>query len=156
MEPLDFLRAVRRRWRVVVGASFDDTGATNAGSAYVYDLNSGTPTLPVATLIDPSPVASDLFGTSVAIDGTTIATGAPYNDTTGLDRGAAYVFTPAACLEPNMADMILPKTLIFSSWPQRGGVYLNIGSAVVLPEVFLKCVTLVRNLGYELNDITTA
>ena len=37
-----------------------------------------------------------------------------------------------------------------------GGVYLNVGSAVVLPEVFLKCVTLVRNLGHELGDITTA
>lgn len=37
-----------------------------------------------------------------------------------------------------------------------GGVYLNIGSAVVLPEVFLKCVTLVRNLGHPLSDITTA
>jgi hypothetical protein len=37
-----------------------------------------------------------------------------------------------------------------------GGVYLNVGSAVVLPEVFLKCVTLVRNLGHSLNDITTA
>src|SRR5262249_25865853 len=37
-----------------------------------------------------------------------------------------------------------------------GGVYLNVGSAVVLPEVFLKCVTLVRNLGHELTDITTA
>jgi hypothetical protein len=37
-----------------------------------------------------------------------------------------------------------------------GGVYLNIGSAVTLPEVFLKCVTLVRNLGHELGDITTA
>ena len=37
-----------------------------------------------------------------------------------------------------------------------GGVYLNIGSAVTLPEVFLKAVTLVRNLGYELTDITTA
>ena len=37
-----------------------------------------------------------------------------------------------------------------------GGVYLNIGSAVVLPEVFLKCVTLVRNLGHTLTDITTA
>jgi len=37
-----------------------------------------------------------------------------------------------------------------------GGVYLNIGSAVVLPEVFLKCVTLVRNLGHPLTDITTA
>jgi hypothetical protein len=37
-----------------------------------------------------------------------------------------------------------------------GGVYLNIGSAVVLPEVFLKCVTVVRNLGFPLTDITTA
>lgn len=37
-----------------------------------------------------------------------------------------------------------------------GGVYLNVGSAVVLPEVFLKCITLVRNLGHELTDITTA
>ncbi|HKP47631.1 MAG TPA: hypothetical protein VJT50_13610 [Pyrinomonadaceae bacterium] len=37
-----------------------------------------------------------------------------------------------------------------------GGVYLNIGSAVMLPEVFLKCITLVRNLGNELQDITTA
>jgi len=37
-----------------------------------------------------------------------------------------------------------------------GGVYLNVGSAVVLPEVFLKCVTLVRNLGHSLADITTA
>ena len=37
-----------------------------------------------------------------------------------------------------------------------GGVYLNVGSAVTLPEVFLKCVTLVRNLGHELREITTA
>jgi len=37
-----------------------------------------------------------------------------------------------------------------------GGVYLNLGSAVTLPEVFLKCVTLVRNLGHQLTDITTA
>ena len=37
-----------------------------------------------------------------------------------------------------------------------GGVYLNIGSAVVLPEIFLKAVTLVRNLGHPLTDFTTA
>ncbi len=45
------------------------------------------------------------------------------------------------------------------SWYRQmdgGGVYLNVGSAVVLPEVFLKCVTLVRNLGHTLSDITTA
>jgi len=37
-----------------------------------------------------------------------------------------------------------------------GGVYLNLGSAVVLPEIFLKAVTVVRNLGFPLADITTA
>jgi hypothetical protein len=37
-----------------------------------------------------------------------------------------------------------------------GGVYLNIGSAVTLPEIFLKAVTVVRNLGFELQDFTTA
>jgi hypothetical protein len=37
-----------------------------------------------------------------------------------------------------------------------GGVYLNVGSAVVLPEVFLKAVSAVRNLGRPLADFTTA
>jgi hypothetical protein len=37
-----------------------------------------------------------------------------------------------------------------------GGVYLNVGSAVTLPEVFLKAVTVVRNLGHALQDFTTA
>jgi len=37
----------------------------------------------------------------------------------------------------------------------QNGIYFNIGSAVILPEIFLKAVTLVRNLGYELNKFTT-
>jgi hypothetical protein len=37
-----------------------------------------------------------------------------------------------------------------------GGVYLNVGSAVLLPEVFLKAVTLARNLGHPLRDFATA
>jgi hypothetical protein len=36
-----------------------------------------------------------------------------------------------------------------------GGVYLNVGSAVVLPEVFLKAVSATRNLGYPLEKFTT-
>jgi hypothetical protein len=36
-----------------------------------------------------------------------------------------------------------------------GGVYMNLGSAVVLPEVFLKAVSTVRNLGYPLASFTT-
>jgi hypothetical protein len=37
-----------------------------------------------------------------------------------------------------------------------GGVYLNVGSAVLLPEVFLKAVSVVRNLGNPLANFTTA
>ena len=37
-----------------------------------------------------------------------------------------------------------------------GGVYLNIGSAVMMPEIFLKAVTVIRNLGFPLEDFTTA
>jgi hypothetical protein len=36
------------------------------------------------------------------------------------------------------------------------GVWLNMGSAVVLPEVFLKAVAIARNLGYPLDGLTTA
>jgi len=37
----------------------------------------------------------------------------------------------------------------------EGGVYLNLGSAVVLPEVFLKAVSSVRNVGLPLTGFTT-
>uniref|UniRef100_UPI00405713C8 hypothetical protein n=1 Tax=Candidatus Electrothrix sp. TaxID=2170559 RepID=UPI00405713C8 len=38
----------------------------------------------------------------------------------------------------------------------EGGVYMNVGSAVLLPEVFLKALTVVRNLGHEVKRFTTA
>jgi len=37
-----------------------------------------------------------------------------------------------------------------------GGVVLNIGSAVVMPEVFLKALTVARNLGHKVENFTTA
>jgi hypothetical protein len=37
----------------------------------------------------------------------------------------------------------------------EGGVYLNVGSAVLLPEVFLKAVSALRNLGHPLAAFTT-
>jgi hypothetical protein len=37
----------------------------------------------------------------------------------------------------------------------QGGVYLNLGSAVIMPEVFLKALTLVRNLGHRVTRFTT-
>jgi hypothetical protein len=37
-----------------------------------------------------------------------------------------------------------------------GGVYLNVGSAVLLPEVFLKALSIAQNLGYHVDHFTTA
>lgn len=37
-----------------------------------------------------------------------------------------------------------------------GGVYLNIGSAVLLPEVFLKALSIAQNLGHHVDHFTTA
>ncbi|HUT71372.1 MAG TPA: hypothetical protein VMW89_11905 [Desulfatiglandales bacterium] len=46
---------------------------------------------------------------------------------------------------------------IFAALVSRleGGVYINLGSAVILPEVFLKALTLVRNMGIQVKDFTT-
>jgi hypothetical protein len=37
----------------------------------------------------------------------------------------------------------------------NGGVYLNIGSAITLPEVFLKALTVAQNLGADIKDFVT-
>ncbi len=48
------------------------------------------------------------------------------------------------------------KTFIYSVSKLENGVAVNIGSAVILPEVFLKAVTVARNLGYKIRKFTTA
>ena len=53
----------------------------------------------------------------------------------------------------SLRDFRLLSTIV--SGLNDGGVYLNVGSAVVMPEVFLKAVSLVRNLGLPLANFTT-
>ncbi len=48
------------------------------------------------------------------------------------------------------------RNFIYSVSKLEDGVAINFGSAVVLPEVFLKAVTVARNLGYKLNKFTSA
>jgi hypothetical protein len=62
--------------------------------------------------------------------------------------------SPAALGEGSHRDFRLFAGLVAGL--DGGGVYLNCGSAVTLPEVFLKCVTLVRNSGASLKGFTTA
>ncbi len=58
----------------------------------------------------------------------------------------------AALGETTLRDFrILAATLAEA----RGSVTLNLGSAVMMPEVYLKALTVARNLGAELTDLTT-
>jgi len=61
-------------------------------------------------------------------------------------------FKPAAWGEATHRDFRQFSTLVSTL---EGGVYLNVGSAVILPEVFLKALTLVRNKGYLVDHFTT-
>lgn len=60
---------------------------------------------------------------------------------------------PAAIGSATHRDFRLFSRLV--SGLDGGGVYVNVGSAVILPEVFLKAVSAVRNLGHSLGGFTT-
>jgi hypothetical protein len=61
-------------------------------------------------------------------------------------------FDPAKAGQASHRDF---RILTYMVGSLEGGVYLNVGSAVVLPEVFLKAVTLARNLGHTLDHFMT-
>ncbi|MEM8679727.1 MAG: hypothetical protein AAGF97_10285, partial [Planctomycetota bacterium] len=78
--------------RIVVGADQDDTGATNAGRVYVFDLGVLDPLQPVFTIDNPSPETDDQFGDTVALQGDQLIVGAPTDDSQDIDAGAVFVF----------------------------------------------------------------
>ncbi len=79
---------------VVVGTPMDDTGAEDAGIAYVYDTHSAEPDIPIALLSNPSPAKNDAFGRCVSVSSNIIVVGAPFDDKgeTNTNYGYVYVF----------------------------------------------------------------
>ncbi len=76
--------------RVLIGAHLDDTGATDAGAAYLFGTNG---TL-ITTFTNPTPADSDWFGYAVAAVGNSrVLIGAYRDDTGATDAGAAYLFS---------------------------------------------------------------
>jgi len=72
--------------------------------------------------------------------------------------------TDVVHFHPNVKGEALGKTslkdfFLFCALVEKlegGGVYINVGSAVILPEVFLKALSFVRNKGKVLEDFSTA
>ncbi len=80
--------------RVVVGARRDDySGATDAGSAYVFDRNVSGSWNQTAKLTPADPQTDAMFGSSTAISTDRVVVGAPFFSTLNDFRlGATYVF----------------------------------------------------------------
>ena len=77
---------------MVVGAFGEDAGGSNAGAAYIFE-RSGTVWTEVKKITASDAQASDLFGQTVAIDGTTVLVGAREEDTKATAAGAAYIYS---------------------------------------------------------------
>lgn len=81
--------------RIVVGAKWTDSNGANAGSAYIYDLNTGTGNWDLGQTFEGE-AAADTFGGAVSMsgDGTVVAVGAVGNDGSegGTNWGHVRVF----------------------------------------------------------------
>ncbi len=76
--------------KVLIGAPSDNTGAPQAGAAYLFSTNG---TL-LTTFTNPAPASSTGFGNAVAAVGTDkVLIGVPFDDTGASDAGAAYLFS---------------------------------------------------------------
>ena len=94
------------------------------GVAYVYDLSSVTPTVPLFTLNNPGS-AGDEFGNSVALSGTRVVVGAIYGDSGAPDNGSAYVYDLAS------ATPSTPIASLHRPAPYEPGAY-GFGYAVAI------------------------
>ncbi len=126
---------------LVVGASKNDVGGfLDAGSAYVFDLSSPTPAVPVAVLDNPAPGTNELFGYAVGISGRRIAIGVPGNPVNALaSAGSVYVYDldsatpamPVAVIDnpaPAIGDEFGHSVGISGPWMVAGSPYADQGA----------------------------
>ncbi len=71
----------------------EDNSETNHGAVYIFDLQANGTWTQTVKLTADNKGANDELGFSVAIDGDVVIAGAPSEDTTANNAGAAYVFT---------------------------------------------------------------
>ena len=98
--------------RVLIGAYFDDTGAVNAGTAYLFSTNG---TL-LTTFTNPTPAANDNFGISVAAVGSDrVLIGAYFDGTGATEAGAAYLFSIESYTPGLIADGVNARSITIAS-----------------------------------------
>ena len=141
--------------KALISAIFDDTGATNAGAAYLFDITTGAL---LRTFNNPTPARNDTFGFDIALSGTKALIGATQDDGNGFNEGAAYLFDLATgnllhtllIPSPNGDSEFLGEGIALSAdralvgaafdnsqGPDRGAAYLfDANTGALLQEIF--------------------
>ncbi len=111
---------------LVVGAPYDSDHGTRAGSVYVFELSGGNWTQNAELHANNDGRPFDLFGSSVAIDGSTLVVGASFADHLGefLNFGAAYVF------EKSLGSWSQTKKLVAAEAFRRGNIQFGASVAI--------------------------
>lgn len=92
---------------VVIAARGDDTTLDNAGQVFVFDLATGDL---LHSISDPSPMSTEYFGWSLAVEGDTIVIGNPGDPyASGTEPGEAFLFDVAT---GTMASIVPPESMI--------------------------------------------
>ena len=82
-------------YKVVIGAPYDNVFGAYSGSAYVYDLSSGSLADILASEIKLTPsdgAYNDRYGYAVTISGDIVVIGAYYDDDSASESGSVYIY----------------------------------------------------------------
>ena len=96
---------------VVVGSPMGSVpgGPLGSGVAQMFtNLTGSNDWNQIGKFTNTNPGAGDQFGSAVSLDGTTIAVGAPMNDTGGVNAGAAFIFSATGGSFSQSAQLLLP------------------------------------------------
>ena len=91
---------------IVVGTQDDNTGANDAGSVYVFDINAS----PVLrhTINNPAPELDDKFGNDLAIFGNSLLVGTELDDSNATNVGKAYLFDISGAMAQLTFEILNP------------------------------------------------
>jgi deoxyhypusine synthase len=101
-------------------------------------------------------VEQDLPGASTSLLATAYRLGLPVTVHVAIGTDTVHMHADADGAAIGAASMADFQRLAAVVARLSGGVYLNLGSAVILPEVFVKALNVARNLGHEVTGFTTA
>ena len=127
--------------RILIGAPQDDDNGVSSGACFLFDAGTG---VELMKLVATDGSVGDQFGSALDVHGSLAVVGAPYDDDSGVDSGAAYLFNietgaQMAKLIPSQgvagdllgASVALANNRVFVGAPGRDEAYADSGAIYV-------------------------